>query len=493
MENLQFSQNSEKLIELFKVGRLITSELESTRLFDVVVEQTNDLMGTQRCSIFLIDKNQQVLYPFASKDLTAAFKLPRGQGIAGWVYDQKSPLIVNDAYQDHRFDKQADMESGFCTYNILCIPLIGRNKDCLGTMQVINKHSGPFNDGDTDLLTFIASYVSIAIENSILYEHVRDLNRAKTKAISHLSHELKTPLALICSAFDRIETITCGMNHPKFAIPIQRGKRNLARLLDLQHKVDDIIGQTGANILKEGYLSMIEDIREFIDEAIEKTDSSPNEIVHQLVRRINTIFQVNPSKIEMICLKDFLKGLKDSIDLDQLGRDIRLKIDAENISIQMETSVLEKVCMGLVKNAIENTPDKGMIQLIASEKDNHIFIKIKDSGTGITRLNQKNIFKGFFHTQETDAYSSKRPYQFNAGGTGLDLLRIRVLAERFGFFIDVESSRCRYIPLDKDLCCGNSELCVYVDSAEACALSGGSSFNLIFPKTCSQDFYQQMA
>jgi hypothetical protein len=36
------------------------------------------------------------------------------------------------------------------------------------------------------------------------------------------------------------------------------------------------------------------------------------------------------------------------------------------------------------------------------------------------------IFGGFFHTQETELYSSKRPYEFNAGGSGSDLLRTRV-------------------------------------------------------------------
>ena len=128
MENHDFFNRPQTLSKLFEIGQLIISELDSDRLFDVVVEQTNALIGTERCSIFLIDAEKQVLEPFASKDLRFGFKLEKDKGVAGWVYTHKKALTVNDAYGDPRFAKKADTASGFTTRNILCTPLISRKR-----------------------------------------------------------------------------------------------------------------------------------------------------------------------------------------------------------------------------------------------------------------------------------------------------------------------------------------------------------------------------
>ena len=84
---------------------------------------------------------------------------------------------------------------------------------------------------------------------------------------------------------------------------------------------------------------------------------------------------------------------------------------------------------------------------------------VKDHGTGLTRDAQKRIFEGFFTTQETLNYSSKRPFDFNAGGKGADLLRMKILSERFGFKISMVSHRCSHIPDSRDICPGSVESC----------------------------------
>jgi signal transduction histidine kinase len=104
-----------------------------------------------------------------------------------------------------------------------------------------------------------------------------------------------------------------------------------------------------------------------------------------------------------------------------------------------------------------------------------------DYGVGITPENQKMIFGGFFHTQGTALYSSKSPYQFNAGGSGTDLLRIKIFSERFGFAVDFESTRCKFIPDDRDQCIGKISSCSHISDKIDCLSSGGSRFSVIFP------------
>ena len=142
---------------------------------------------------------------------------------------------------------------------------------------------------------------------------------------------------------------------------------------------------------------------------------------------------------------------------------------------------LQKVVDGLIKNAIENTPDEGKIRIRAYKTDNHIAIDCIDHGIGITRENQELIFGGFFHTQETEMYSTKKPFDFNAGGAGIDLLRTKILSEKFGYTFDFVSKRCDFIILDSDECPGNIAMCPHIKNREECYNSGGSTFSIRFP------------
>ena len=136
---------------------------------------------------------------------------------------------------------------------------------------------------------------------------------------------------------------------------------------------------------------------------------------------------------------------------------------------------------GLLKNAVENTPDQGMIHLDLKEQEGRILLKVKDFGIGITEENQKLIFGGLFHTLETDLYTSKTPYDFGAGGKGLDLLRMKVYGQRYGFDLSVESQRCIHIPTDRDLCPGKISDCSSCKTPEDCYSSGGNTFCISFP------------
>jgi signal transduction histidine kinase len=136
--------------------------------------------------------------------------------------------------------------------------------------------------------------------------------------------------------------------------------------------------------------------------------------------------------------------------------------------------------IGLLKNAIENTPDEGVIRVVLEQKAQWIQLKVMDFGIGITKENQRRLFDGLFHTLDTELYSSKKPYDFGAGGKGLDLLRIRVYSQRFGFDISVASQRCLYLPTDHDLCPGKISECPHCKGRDNCFNSGGSTFCLTF-------------
>ena len=482
-EDRDLRKQIDRYIQLFHVGQILTSELDFESLFDTILKQTTKIIDAERCSIFIIDDDKEHLKAFVSLDLKRdEFKIPKDHGVAGWVYCNNTPVVINNAYEDPRFYPGVDKNTGFQTKSILCVPLINRSNACIGTLQVLNKKTGDFTDDDRELLTYLANYVSIALENSMLYEELKASDSAKERAIHHLAHELKTPLSIITAVFSRINNYLQDYDLLGLERTLARGRRNINRLLDLEEKVGDIIHRRDFRA-EEQYRNVIEDVSEFIDEIVGDAGEEYEKIVKQITRRTQSLFQSEKSRLESIRLATFLKDVCDEALAACGTRDVRIKADfVEDPVIQMDKRILKKVCIGLLKNAIENTPDKGRIHVSTHCSDGVVQLTIQDHGIGITPDNQKNIFAGFYHTQETALYSSKRPYQFNAGGTGSDLLRIKNFAERFGFKVGFKSTRCRYLPLNADSCPGNVFFCAHINDPQDCRLSGGTIFTLDFPE-----------
>jgi len=260
------------------------------------------------------------------------------------------------------------------------------------------------------------------------------LNQAKSKALDHLSHELKTPLSVIqmrLRIFKRqSEAGACPADGEKFFETVEK---NLDRLIEIQDETDKII--RSYQNLERKRISLLS----FAERVLEKAkESTP-------YRQLNF----------------YLEGDRD-------------------LSLSMAPEILEDILRGLIKNAIESTPDEGSIRITLVQKDERLLLNVQDSGIGITEDNQKRIFDGLFHTLDTELYVSKKPYDFGAGGKGLDLFLMKLYGQRFGFVLSVESRRCIYLPKDRDICPGKISACSHCREPKDCEASGGTTFSLSF-------------
>jgi signal transduction histidine kinase len=481
-EDRQLRRELNRNNQLFQVAQRITSEINMDVLFKVIVEETNRIMGTKMCSVFLVDEDEQDLCSLVSTDLgRKEIRIPKDHGVAGWVFCNQTPALINDAYQDPRFYPGVDAETGVRTQNILCIPLISRRRKCIGTLQAMNKKGRDFTPKDRELLFKLGNYVTVALENAKLYEDLKALDQAKEKVINHLSHELKTPLAILKMVMTRLSRLPLLADHAKVQKTLQRGHRSVSRLLELEEKVSDILNQRSVEE-KEQIINILEESLSFAEEMAEEDPALHQAILDKVIARLESIYQLETFNPQPISLENFIKSICEQAATADQNRHVDiLSHVSTNLVLTMDQQVLTKVCGGLLKNAVENTPDQGRIEIEARQRDGAIQIVVQDFGVGITASNQHNIFGGFIHTQDTQLYSSKTPYAFNAGGTGSDLLRMKVFAERYGFSIDFESRRCRYIPLDTDHCPGDISECTFVNSPEGCYESGGSVFTVTFP------------
>ena len=470
--------------QIFKLGQIITSETNLDRLFPVIMEQINQIMQTQRCSVFLHDVDSDELYCQVSTDLKKdEIRISTSHGLAGWVFQNKTAQIINDPYSDPRFLQKVDKATGFKTRNIMCIPLINRKSICIGTLQVLNKKEALFSDRDRDLLIAASHYVVISLENARLYKDLKVLDKARERVVDHISHELKTPVSIILSVLTQLGRRLADSSSIKGVDKmIQRGLRNVQRLIDLQEKADDILTQDVENISHEyQQLTYFIETTIFLLDNVQNQNRGFSELTGKIIEHLEDMISHKEFHEEKLYVKTFMEEICDDARSSMGKRRISLVTDFDDtLSILMDKTVLTKSCRGLLKNAIENTPDHGTIFLKAEFVNKKIEIQFQDYGVGITKENKGLIFGGFFHTQDTMVYSSKTPYEFNAGGSGADLLRIKTLAERYGFGIDFKSIRCSFLPQDMDICPGNIEKCKNIASLEECRSSGKSLFTLQF-------------
>jgi len=313
------------------------------------------------------------------------------------------------------------------------------------------------------------------------HENFKKIERLKEKTVDHLSHELKTPIAIIDAVFRLLLKSSEHRSPIEITRLIERGQRYLQRLINIQDQMDDIAFYSKDSEQKRSF-DLLEDLQHLKEMASEENVSAEN-VLCLLIDKIESIYGHQNEKIEKIDLAYLVNNEIKNLQEYCGSRNLKiLNKTYPGMTIYIGKKIISKTLNGLLKNAIENTPDGGLIILKTKENSDEFSLEIIDFGVGITDDNQKNLFGGFFHTQDTKHYSTKKPYEFNAGGRGSDLLRIKLFANRLGFSLSFKSRRCRYIPLDEQVCPGSIAKCYFIRSGQECMKSGGTKFIVAFPK-----------
>jgi len=316
------------------------------------------------------------------------------------------------------------------------------------------------------------------------HRQLEQLNEAKTKAVHHISHELKTPLAVIQG---NVRVLRRRLEHEsrdgKVEAMLAAIERGLERLFLMEGEADEIL-RTSGELEAEGLVGELIRLREKVKDLYEvppEIDATWEELKKWMDTHVS---RIPDAALQVLDLYPFLLQAVEKAGELAPHRQIHLKAEgASGAYVLMEPTILREVIDGLIRNAIENTPDRGFVTAWLEEKDEAVLIHVTDCGVGISEENQQYIFDGLFHTKETERYASRKPYDFDAGGKGLDLLRMKAYAGRFGFSLSVKSTRCRYLPGEGDVCAGDISRCPFCKSDQDCVESGGTTFTVSFTKS----------
>lgn len=131
---------------------------------------------------------------------------------------------------------------------------------------------------------------------------------------------------------------------------------------------------------------------------------------------------------------DVIRSTRNTVEgqCEQKKIDLRLECPAENTTVYADKMKIGQVINNLVDNAIKFSPDNSTITVKVYEKNEKIFVSVKDEGPGIEKDKQNKVFDRFYKTDSSRGKDKQ--------GTGLGLSITKEIIKAHGEHIDLIST-----------------------------------------------------
>ena len=401
------------LTALHQAGLLFSSTLDREALLEKVLETLIHDLHFDRAMISFYDPVRRMTTDARVagvsrevQDLARMHETPVGdpESLEGVVLLQGKPLLIGDVQpyvaRMHPHNRRLLQLTG--SKSLLAVPLKTKDR-ILGSMIVDRMQEHGLTQDDLELMVTFAHQVAIALDNASAYQQIEELNvgleakvlertreleqadRLRSQFLSHVSHELKTPMTSIKGFLQNmLDGLTGSIN--------EKQHRYLSRMLENSERL----------------IRMIEDL-------LDRT-------------RIQTgKLELAPVELDLgQCVADVMEQLRPLVQakrqtLEATYPDVPLVVWADR-------DRLVQIVINLVQNAMKFTPEEGRITVTVG-KDNHWHagVAVRDTGPGIAPEFRDKIFDPFFRITQTRS---------SAKGLGLGLSIVRTLVELHGGTIE---------------------------------------------------------
>jgi putative nucleotidyltransferase with HDIG domain len=308
------SANPNALMSLLRLGQAISAERELDNILNLVREETVKALCAERCTVFVYDKETNELWSKVASGMEGNKKLrvSADKGLVGHVLKVGETLNIADVYNDPRFNQEVDRKTGYRTRNVLCIPILNRDNEPIGVVQVLNKVVGAFNKSDEDLLNAIAATTGITLENAMM---VQEQKRSFESFILTLSSTIDARDPITAGHSERVADYSLLVGDE---LQMHRNDMEVLRFAALLHDIGKI-GIREEVLTKEGRLTI--DEYQHIQEHARFTFEILQNI--HFAHHLQDVPLIAASHHERVDGKGYYKGLKgDEIPLS--GRIIAL-------------------------------------------------------------------------------------------------------------------------------------------------------------------------
>lgn len=410
--NQQLTQRIRELNALFGIGKSVTSLLDLEKVLNRIVEAAVYITGAEEGTLLLVDESSGELYLRAARNLgdkyARGFRLRVEDSLAGQVVKTGKPIIA----QVEDTDQGLKIKTGYLVRSLLNVPLKTADK-VIGVLSVDNRLSTRlFSTNDQYLLSALADWATIAIENARVVENLekaraeiakwneeleqriadrtKELKAAQDRLVqseklasigqlaSGVAHEINNPIGVILS-FAQVLVRKVPPEDP-FYKPLRSIEREALRCKAIVHNLLDFARRTTPSL-------KLLDINRVLDLTCEL-------LIHQL---------------------------------DDQGTKLIKSYEPNLPPIMGDANQLQQVFTNIIMNAHQAMPDGGELRITSRQLGDEIQVLFADTGSGIPPENLKRIFDPFFTTKEVGQ------------GTGLGLSVSYGIVQSHGGTIEVES------------------------------------------------------
>ncbi len=472
---------------LLAIGRDVTGTLEVDGVLKNVVSAAVKLTNAEEGSLLLLDEESNELYMRAShnfeKGFAESFRLPVNNTLAGQVIESGEPLVL-------RKDSFEKIKTAYLVQSLIYVPLKVDEK-IIGVLGVDNRqHRLPFTERDILLISLLADYAAIAIENARLYQ-ASENERSKFEAVlSNMGDALmvlnqqgviQLVNTAMCSALsikpDKLlnKTIQEVIPEGDFLRLLQPDEEKTTQYHEINVDDDRVFSAQYTTIPSVGAVITMQDIS-YLKELNRLKDNFVHTVSHdlrspltavlgyaELLERVGTINDQQREFIRRIhaSVQDITELINDLLDLGKIeaGFDTRLeplqldnilhytidniRVLADNKKQILDVRIapklppvrgnpvrLRQMFDNLIGNAIKYTPKGKQVCIELKHEDKQVIFKVADQGQGIPQEDQPHIFEKFYRASNISS---------SASGTGLGLAIVKTIVESHNGRIWVES------------------------------------------------------
>jgi len=192
---------------LHQVLRLATTARTWDELLETVVDGTRDALHADVSSLYLVDRDGAYLTLAATNGLDryqiGRARVPFGEGVTGRVAATQQPLVIPDVKADPRFLWVRGIDQRRFVASMLSVPLTWHDQT-VGVLNVQTEQPRDFSGSDVDQLGAVADLLAGIVEKGrqqseaeARVEALKAIDEARNELIALVTHELRTPLAVV--------------------------------------------------------------------------------------------------------------------------------------------------------------------------------------------------------------------------------------------------------------------------------------------------------
>ena len=395
---------------LHEFAKLLTTARNWDELMRTIVDRTTDALNVEVCSVYLMDRDGVVLRLAATNgldlDQVGLVTMAPGEGLTGRAALIGRPVASPDVRVDPRFKWVPGFDQSQFV-SMLSVPLPW-NDSVAGVINVQAIESRRFSPEEVEFLVTIGALLGGAVEKGRLQAEAQEqletltaLDGARAELLAVVTHELRTPLAVVRAYLDLLadaavdasggapEHRSGANDEPPAMRPEQIEDwriQAIAQVTRLDRLVDSILASVRGDGLAAGLARVPFDVARAVNDTISE---------------MTPLLRGNP--LRRSGTWEELLGVGDE------GR-------------------FRQVMEHLLENEVKYAPEGGSVSIGASRADGEIQVCVTDDGPGIPEAEWESVFEAYVRT-------AHRPR-----GSGIGLYAARRLMAAMGGRVWLESN-----------------------------------------------------